>query len=163
MLPFFPQLVKNRNQLHVYNSLFCVEQRRNATLNDQLRQSYRDNAQTKLSYEDLSLVLVEVRTEKEKLACEVAAKDKDIENLKEMQQSLNSELFQVHSQQREQLEQLTNLQREFQESLCVREELTRQQELLVIDLTLKHDFIEKLRESTAQLEDLKKASDEQYR
>jgi len=45
-----------------------VEKRRNETLNDQLRQSYRDNAQTKLSYEELSLMMVQVRTEKEKLA-----------------------------------------------------------------------------------------------
>ncbi|XP_020809129.1 hyaluronan mediated motility receptor [Drosophila serrata] len=155
-------LVKNRNQLHVYNSLFCVEQRRNATLNDQLRQSYRDNAQIKLSYEDLSLVLVEVRTEKEKLSAEVAAKNENIENLEEEQKSLKNELLELQSQQREQMEQLTRLQLDFQESQCVRKELTQQQELLLIDVTLKQDFIEKLRESTAKLEELKKAADEQY-
>ncbi|KAH8246383.1 hypothetical protein KR038_007482, partial [Drosophila bunnanda] len=159
---FKKNLVKNRNQLHVYNSLFCVEQRRNATLNDQLRQSYRDNAQIKLSYEDLSLVLVEVRAEKEKLSGEVSAKNQNIQNLEEEQKSLKNELFQLQNQQREQMEQLTLLQHDFQESQCVRDELTQQQELLLIDVTLKQDFIEKLRESTAKLEDLKKASDEQY-
>ncbi|KAH8283157.1 hypothetical protein KR054_012449, partial [Drosophila jambulina] len=159
---FKKNLVKNRNQLHVFNSLFCVEQRRNATLNDQLRQSYRDNAQIKLSYEDLSLVLVEVRAEKDKLAEEVAAKNKDIENLEEVQKSLKSELFQLQNQQLEQMEEMTRLQREFQESQCVRDELAQQQELLLVDVTLKQDFIEKLRESTAKLEEIKKTADEEY-
>ncbi|KAH8245462.1 hypothetical protein KR032_010509 [Drosophila birchii] len=155
-------LVKNRNQLHVFNSLFCVEQRRNATLNDQLRQSYRDNAQIKLSYEDLSLVLVEVRAEKEKLIEEVNAKDQSIQNLEEEKQSLKSELLQLQNQQREQMELLTRLQQDFQESQCVRYELSQQQELLLIDVTLKKELIEMLRENTAEMLELKKASDEQY-
>ncbi|XP_037712362.1 uncharacterized protein LOC119548820 [Drosophila subpulchrella] len=154
--------VKNRNQLHVYNSLFSVEKRRNETLNDQLRQSYRENAQTKLSYEELSLMLVQVKTEKEKLAEELAIKDQDIGNLQEMQQSLRSELFQVSSQQREQLEQLTRLQRDYQESQSAQDELGRQLDLLQIDLALKRDFIDKLRENMAKLEDLKRGSDKQY-
>ncbi|XP_017044899.1 uncharacterized protein LOC108090631 [Drosophila ficusphila] len=154
--------VKNRNQLHVYNSLFSVEKRRNETLNDQLRQSYRDNAQTKLSYEELSLMLVQVRAEKDKLAEEMASKDQDIENLQEIQQSLKSELFHVNSQQREQLEQLTQLQRDYQESQSAQDELVRQLDLLQIDLALKRDFIEKLRENMVKLEDLKRVSDDQY-
>ncbi|XP_016963144.1 coiled-coil domain-containing protein 102A [Drosophila biarmipes] len=154
--------VKNRNQLHVYNSLFSVEKRRNETLNDQLRQSYRENAQTKLSYEELSLMLVQIRTEKEKLSEELAIKDRDIGNLQEMQQSLRSELFQVNSQQREQLKQLTSLQRDYQESQSAQDELVRQLDLLQIDLALKRDFIDQLRENMAKLEDLKKVSDKQY-
>jgi len=132
-------------------------------LNDQLRQSYRENAQTKLSYEELSLMLVQVRTEKEKLAEELAIKDQDIGNLQEMQQSLKSELFQVNSQQREQLEQLTRLQRDYQESQSAQDELVRQLDLLQIDLALKRDFIDQLRESMAKLEDLKRGSEKQYR
>jgi len=140
-----------------------VEKRRNETLNDQLRQSYRENAQTKLSYEELSLMLVQVRTEKEKLAEELAIKDQDIGNLQEMQQFLKSELFQVNSQQREQLEQLTRLQRDYQESQSAQDELVRQLDLLQIDLALKRDFIDQLRESMAKLEDLKRGSEKQYR
>jgi len=140
-----------------------VEKRRNETLNDQLRQSYRDNAQTKLSYEELSLMMVQVRTEKEKLAEELAIKDQDIGNLQEMQQFLKSELFQVNSQQREQLEQLTRLQRDYQESQSAQDELVRQLDLLQIDLALKRDFIDQLRESMAKLEDLKRGSEKQYR
>ncbi|XP_017063854.2 uncharacterized protein LOC108103051 [Drosophila eugracilis] len=154
--------VKNRNQLHVYNSLFCVEKRRNETLNDQLRQSYRDNAQTKLSYEELSLKLVEIRTEKDKLVEELGIKDKTIENLQEVQQSLKDELFQVNSQQRKQLEQLTRLQRDYLESQSAQEELVRQLDLLQIDLALKRDFIDQLRENMTKLEDLKRCSDEEY-
>ncbi|XP_017025478.1 dynactin subunit 1 [Drosophila kikkawai] len=159
---FKKSLVKNRNQLHVFNSLFCVEQRRNGTLNDQLRQSYRDNAQIKLSYEDLSLVLVEVRTDKEKLAEEVAAKNKDIENLEELQKSLKSELFQLQNQQREQMGQLTRLQNDFQESQRIRDELNQQVELLLTDAIFKQDLFEELRESTEKLKNLKEASDETY-
>ncbi|XP_016987280.1 uncharacterized protein LOC108050227 [Drosophila rhopaloa] len=155
-------VVKNRNQLHVYNSLFSVEKRRNETLNDQLRQSYRENAQTKLSYEDLSLILVQIRTEKEKLAEELAGKDQDVANLLEVQQSLKSDLFKVNTQQREQLEQLTRLQRDYQESQSAQDELVRQLDLLQIDLVLKRDFINQLRENMSKLEDLKRGSDEQY-
>ncbi|XP_039483861.1 uncharacterized protein LOC120446781 [Drosophila santomea] len=154
--------VKNRNQLHVYNSLFSVEKRRNETLNDQLRQSYRENAQTKLSYEELSVVLVQIRTEKEKLAEELATKDRDIANLQEMQQHLKSELFQVHCQQREDLEQLTRLQREYQASQSAQDELVRQLDLLRIDLTIKRDFIDQLRENVAKLQNLKRGSEEQF-
>ncbi|XP_017116517.1 uncharacterized protein LOC108138681 [Drosophila elegans] len=154
--------VKSRSQLHVYISLFSVEKRRNDTLNDQLRQFYRENAQTKLSYEELSLILVQTRTEKEKLAEEVASKDRDIGNLVEMQQSLKSELFKVSSQQREQLVQLTQLQRDYQESKSAQDELVRQLDLLQIDLALKRDFIDQLRESMTKLEELKRGSDEQY-
>ncbi|KAH8412952.1 hypothetical protein KR009_007097 [Drosophila setifemur] len=159
---FKKSFVKNRNQLHVYNSLFSVEKRRNATLNDQLRQSYRENAQTKLSYEELSLILVQVRSEKEKLTEELATKNQDIENLQEVQVYLKTELFHVNSQQREQLEQLTQLQRDFQESQCIQKELTQQLELLHIDLALKRDFIEQLRSNMAKLEELKEGSEEQY-
>ncbi|KAI8041972.1 hypothetical protein M5D96_003270 [Drosophila gunungcola] len=154
--------VKNRSQLHVYISLFSVEKRRNDTLNDQLRQFYRENAQTKLSYEELSLILMQTRTEKEKLAEEVASKDRDIGNLVEMQQSLKSELFKVSSQQREQLVQLTQLQRDYQESKSAQDELVRQLDLLQIDLALKRDFIDQLRENMTKLEELKRGSDEQY-
>jgi len=108
-------------------------------------------------------MLVQVRTEKEKLAEELAIKDQDIGNLQEMQQSLKSELFQVNSQQREQLEQLTRLQRDYQESQSAQDELVRQLDLLQIDLALKRDFIDQLRESMAKLEDLKRGSEKQYR
>jgi len=108
-------------------------------------------------------MMVQVRTEKEKLAEELAIKDQDIGNLEEMQQSLKSELFQVNSQQREQLEQLTRLQRDYQESQSAQDELVRQLDLLQIDLALKRDFIDQLRESMAKLEDLKRGSEKQYR
>lgn len=155
-------VVKNRNQLHVYNSLFCVEKRRNATLNDQLRQSFRDNAQTKLSYEELSLILVQTRSEKDKLAEELSAKNQDIENLQDIQESLKTELFHVNAEQRKHLEQLTQLQREYQESQFSLEEMKQQLELLHIDLALKRDFIKDLRENMAKLEEVKHGLDDQY-
>ncbi|EDV54848.1 protein CROWDED NUCLEI 3 [Drosophila erecta] len=154
--------VKIRNQLHVYNSLFSVEKRRNETLNDQLRQSFRENAQMKLSYEELSVVLEQTRAEKEKLAEELATKDRDIENLQEIQQQLKSELFHVHCQQRQELEQLTRLQREYQASQSAQDELVSQLDQLRIDLALKRDLIDQLRESMAKLQDLKRGSDEQF-
>ncbi|XP_017107071.2 ribosome-binding protein 1 [Drosophila bipectinata] len=159
---FKKSVVKNRNQLHVYNSLFCVEKRRNATLNDQLRQSYRDNAQTKLSYEELSLILVQTRSEKDKLAEELSAKNQDIVNLQEVHASQKTELFQAIAEQRHHLEQLTQLQREHQDSQCALEEMSQQLELVHIDLSLKRDFIEHLSENMAKMEEDKQAVEDKY-
>ncbi|KAH8298317.1 hypothetical protein KR018_002361, partial [Drosophila ironensis] len=170
-------VVKNRNQLHVYNTLFSVEKRRNDTLNDQLRQSYRENAQTKLSYEELSLMLVQAKSEKEKLAEELVAKNQDMEklaeelegknqdikNLQEIQDSLKTELFRANNVQRKQLEQFTQLQREFLDSQCALEEMKQQVELLHIDLAIKRDFIDQLRDNSAELEEDKLATEKQYK
>lgn len=121
----------------MYNTLFAVEKRRNDSLNDQLKQSYMDSAKTKLSYNELNLLLEQISQEKVKLLQENVAKQTENENLQELLHSIKKELFQANAQQREQLEQLNRVQLECQNAKFDIEELTPQLEQLRGELTKK--------------------------
>ncbi|XP_034668011.1 uncharacterized protein LOC117901387 [Drosophila subobscura] len=112
-------LLKTRNQLHLYTSLFSVEQRRNGTLNDQLLQSYREAADTKLSYEELHLQLEKIKSEKQQLSVELKEKNKEIKNLKEWQDTLNGEVFSANADKEVQMLQIAQLHRDLQKSLDI--------------------------------------------
>ncbi|XP_030383331.1 uncharacterized protein LOC115630807 [Scaptodrosophila lebanonensis] len=141
--------VKNRNQLHVYNSLFSVEKRRNDTLNEQLKISYRDNAKIKLSYDELNIMLEQMTREKLQLTKENAVKDQDIENMQELHQNTQNDLFRVTTKQREQLEELTRSQRDYQDVEFEKKELTCQLEFVQIELSLKQQQLEQFRDNVA--------------
>lgn len=121
----------------MYNTLFALEKRRNDTLNDQLKQSYMDSAKTKLSYNELNLLLAQISEEKVKLLEENVGKHTENENLQELLHSTKKELFQANAQQREQLEQLTRVQLECQNAKFDIEELTTQLKELREELTKK--------------------------
>lgn len=121
----------------MYNTLFALEKRRNDTLNDQLKQSYMDSAKTKLSYNELNLLLAQISEEKVKLLEENVSKHTENENLQELLHSTKKELFQANAKQREQLEQLTRVQLECQNAKFDIEELTKQLEELRSELTKK--------------------------
>ncbi|XP_062130698.1 uncharacterized protein LOC133841881 [Drosophila sulfurigaster albostrigata] len=144
---FKRNFVKNRNQLHVYNTLFAVEKRRNDTLNDQLKQSYIDSAKTKLSYNELNLVLDQVNKEKVRLIQENVSKQQEIDNLQELLAATKKELFKANALQREQLEQLTRVQLECQGAKFDIEELTGQLLALKSELSEKQKYVDKLREN----------------
>ncbi|EDW11029.1 uncharacterized protein LOC6575578 [Drosophila mojavensis] len=146
---FKRNFVKSRNQLHVYNTLFAVEKRRNETLNDQLKQSYMDSAKTKVSYNELTLLLGQTNEEKQQLAKDNAFKAQEIENLQEMLQATKKELFLANTLQREQLEQLARVQLECQGAKFDIEELTSQLQSLRLELTQKQEYVEKLRDDIA--------------
>ncbi|XP_064548560.1 uncharacterized protein LOC135435437 [Drosophila montana] len=146
---FKRSFVKSRNQLHVYNTLFAVEKRRNDTLNDQLKQSYMDSAKTKMSYNELNILLTQTNQEKQQLAQENAYKTQEIENLQELLQSTKKELFQANTLQREQLEQLARVQIECQAAKFDIEELTGQLHALRTELAEKQEYVEKLRDNIA--------------
>ncbi|XP_030565011.1 uncharacterized protein LOC115765533 [Drosophila novamexicana] len=145
--------VKSRNQLHVYNTLFAVEKRRNDTLNDQLKQSYMDSAKTKLSYNELNILLSQTNQEKQQLAQENAYKTQEIENLQELLQATKKELFQANTLQREQLEQLARVQLECQAAKFDIEELTAQLHSLRSELAEKQEYVEKLRDNITRIAD----------
>ncbi|KAL7740274.1 hypothetical protein ACLKA6_014535 [Drosophila palustris] len=148
---FKRSFVKNRNQLHVYNTLFAVEKRRNDTLNDQLKQSYMDSAKTKLSYNELNLLLEQINKEKIQLVQENVQKQQEIDNLQELLTITKRDLFQANSVQREQLEQLTRVQLECQNAKFDIEDLTSQLQTLKAELSEKQEYVEKLRENIAQI------------
>ncbi|KAH8293210.1 hypothetical protein KR044_013128 [Drosophila immigrans] len=139
--------VKNRNQLHVYNTLFAVEKRRNDTLNDQLKQSYIDSAKTKLSYNELNVLLDQLNKEKVQLVQENIGKQQEIDNLQELLGSTKKDLFKANALQREQLEQLTRVQLECQDAKFDIEELTGQLMALKSELSEKQLYVDKLREN----------------
>jgi len=144
--PLHPlQFVKNRNQLHVYNTLFAVEKRRNDTLNDQLKQSYMDSAKTKLSYNELNILLEQINKEKVQLVQENVQKQQEIDNLQELLTTTKTELFQANRLQREQLEQLARVQLECQVAKFDIEDLTGQLQTLKTEVSEKQEYVEKLR------------------
>ncbi|XP_022221518.2 uncharacterized protein LOC111073497 [Drosophila obscura] len=155
-------LMKTRNQLHLYTSLFSVEQRRNGTLNDQLRQSYREAADTKLSYEELHLQLAKIKSEKQQLDEQLKQKDQQIKNLKEVQQSLNSELFRANADQREHLQQIAQLQRDYQESLGIQREQASDLELVQIEIENSMKLIKEIHQEMAKTEALQSNSEQKY-
>ncbi|EDW04265.1 uncharacterized protein LOC6562916 [Drosophila grimshawi] len=148
---FKRNFVKNRNQLHVYNTLFAVEKRRNDALNDQLKQSYMDTAQIKLSNNELGILLVQANKEKLKLVEEVASKQQEIDNLQELLQITKKDLFQTHTLKREQLEQLTRIQREFQLAKFDIEDLTGQLLALRVELNQKQESVNEMGENIENL------------
>lgn len=136
----------------MYNTLFAVEKRRNDTLNDQLKQSYMDSAKTKLSYNELNILLQQMSQEKVKLVQENVSKQTENDNLQELLQSTKRELFQASTQQREQLEQLTRVQLECQNAKFDIEELTVQLEELREELTKKLEELRQLHDMNVTAE-----------
>ncbi|ALC40090.1 CG5043, partial [Drosophila busckii] len=149
---FKRSLVKNRNQLHVYNSLFAVEKRRSDVLNDQLKQSYVDSAKTKLSYNEMSALLEQSNKEKQQLVEESVQKQQEIENLQELLQLSKKDLFQANAQQRDQLEQLTRVQVESQNAKFDIEELTEQLQSLKLELAQRQQYVDKLRDNIIDID-----------
>ncbi|EDW28797.1 GL19365 [Drosophila persimilis] len=155
-------LLKTRNQLHVYTSLFSEEQCLNVTLNEQLRLSYREAVVIKLSYEELNLKLKKINDEKQRLADEIKLRDLEIKNLHEMQQSLNSELFRANADQGEHLKQIAQLQRDYQESLGIQQEQYIKLELFENALEASMKIIKEIRNEMEITEKIKLSSEEKY-
>lgn len=135
-----------------------MEKRRNETLNDQLKQSYMESAKTKLSYNELTLLLDKTNEEKQELAKDNAMKAQEIENMQEMLQATKKELFLANALQREHLEQLARVQLECQGAKFDIEELTSQLQSLRLELTQKQEYVEKLRDDIARIAEQLKLS-----
>ncbi|KAH8411902.1 hypothetical protein KR222_001363, partial [Zaprionus bogoriensis] len=149
---FKRNFVKNRNQLHVYNTLFAVEKRRNDTLNDQLKQSYMDSAKTKLSYNELNILLEQMGQEKVKLVQEAVGKQTEIDNLQELLQATKKDLFLANAQQRAQMEQLTRVQLDCQHAKFDIEDLNLQLGALRDELEQRQQDVQQLQELNSQAE-----------
>lgn len=111
-----------------------------------------DSAKTKLSYNELNILLEKMNQEKVKLVQENVSKQTENENLQELLQSTKRELFQTSTQQREQLEQLTRVQLECQNAKFDIEELTVQLEELREELTNKLEELRQLHDKNVAAE-----------
>lgn len=112
-----------------------------------------DSAKTKLSYNELNILLSQTNQEKQQLAQENAYKTQEIENLQELLQATKKELFQANTLQREQLEQLARVQLECQAAKFDIEELTAQLHSLRSELAEKQEYVEKLRDNITRIAD----------
>ncbi|XP_013113665.1 uncharacterized protein LOC106091629 [Stomoxys calcitrans] len=106
--------IKTRNQLHVFNTLFRVEQKRNDELSCQLKHSLQDINKTKSSCESLTTSLMSLQADKMLLEQQHQTKDQEIENLTNLLSQTKSDVFKLLAVQRELHANLAKERREVQ-------------------------------------------------
>ncbi|XP_039952617.1 uncharacterized protein LOC126752983 [Bactrocera neohumeralis] len=85
---------KAKNQIHVYNTLFRVEQKRNDELACQLKSSLESVMQAKSSCENLNTNVISLRAERVLLEQDLAIKSKELEALTDILSQTKEQLFQ---------------------------------------------------------------------
>lgn len=108
------QGTKTKNQLHVFNSLFRVEQKRNDELNFQLKKSLDNFNLTKSSCEGLTTSLISLKADKALLEQQLQIKDQELESINALLAQTKSDLFKSMTLQRELQEYLSAEQRKAQ-------------------------------------------------
>ncbi|KAL9928025.1 uncharacterized protein ACN427_003792 [Glossina fuscipes fuscipes] len=93
--------IKAKNQLHVFNTLFRVEQKRNDELNSQLKRSLEDINITKSSCEGLTTSLISLKADKALLEQQLQIKDQEYDSLNALQSQTKSDLFKAMATQRD--------------------------------------------------------------
>ncbi|XP_053961686.1 uncharacterized protein LOC128865385 [Anastrepha ludens] len=106
--------IKAKNQLHVFNTLFRVEQKRNDELSVQLKRSLEDINNTKSSCESLTTSLISLNADKAVLEQQIQIKEQEFDSLNAILTQTKSELFKAMSQQRELQANLSREQRKVQ-------------------------------------------------
>ncbi|XP_014086363.3 tropomyosin isoform X2 [Bactrocera oleae] len=152
---------KAKNQIHVYNTLFRVEQKRNDELACQLKCSLESVMQAKSSCENLNTNVISLRAERVLLEQDLAIKSKELEALTDILSQTKEQLFQsmidqhnlrfaLNKEQRSvKLYQLTNESRETEDKY--RTEMVRKE----IDCERANGKVKLLE---AKLNDLKEKS-----
>lgn len=87
--------------MHVFNTLFRVEQKRNDELSCQLKHSLEDINNTKSSCESLTTSLISLKADKALLEQQNQMKDHEIESLNGLLSQTKTELFKAMTVQRE--------------------------------------------------------------
>ncbi|XP_037811144.1 uncharacterized protein LOC119603237 [Lucilia sericata] len=106
--------IKAKNQLHVFNTLFRVEQKRNDELNCQLKRSLDDINLTKSSCESLTTSLISLKADKALLEQQLQIKEQEFESLNTLLTQTKSDLFKSMTVQRELQASLSMEQRKIQ-------------------------------------------------
>lgn len=100
--------------MHVFNSLFRVEQKRNDELNCQLKRSLEDINITKSSCESLATSLLSLKADKALLEQQLQSKEQEFESLNTLLTQTKSDLFKSMTVQRELQASLSMEQRKLQ-------------------------------------------------
>lgn len=100
--------------MHVFNTLFRVEQKRNDELSCQLKHSLEDINNTKSSCESLTTSLISLKADKALLEQQNQMKDHEIESLNGLLSQTKTELFKAMTVQRELQANLSVEQRKVQ-------------------------------------------------
>lgn len=100
--------------MHVFNTLFRVEQKRNDELSCQLKHSLEDINNTKSSCESLTTSLISLKADKALLEQQNQMKDHEIESLNALLSQTKTELFKAMTVQRELQANLSVEQRKVQ-------------------------------------------------
>ncbi|XP_075169075.1 uncharacterized protein LOC142241215 [Haematobia irritans] len=106
--------IKARNQLHVVNTLFRVEQKRNDELNSQLKYSQENLNSTKSSCETLANSIEILKSEKSLLEQQNQAKDQELENFNYLFTQSKSDLLNMMVAQQDLQRKLSMEQAEVQ-------------------------------------------------
>ncbi|XP_019890345.2 uncharacterized protein LOC101893180 isoform X2 [Musca domestica] len=155
--------IKARNQLHVFNSLFRMEQKRNDELSCQLKRSLEDITNAKSSCEILTTSLISLGADKELLQQQIEVKDQEIENLNSLISQANTNLFKVMTEQRELQANFSMEQRKVQSLENEKNELINKiykldYELCMLEAKLKLKTDE-INNSTKQLDEFRRIND----
>ncbi|XP_036341314.1 uncharacterized protein LOC118750690 [Rhagoletis pomonella] len=106
--------IKAKNQLHVFNTLFRVEQKRNDDLSLQLKRSLDDINNTKSSCESLTTSLISLKADKALLEQQIQIKEQEFDGINAILTQTKSNLFKAMTQQRELQANLSTEQRKVQ-------------------------------------------------
>ncbi|XP_039952609.1 uncharacterized protein LOC120769601 isoform X1 [Bactrocera tryoni] len=115
--------IKAKNQLHVFNTLFRVEQKRNDELSVQLKRSLEDINNTKSSCESLTTSLISLKADKALLEQQIQIKEQEFDGLNAILSQTKSDLFKAMAQQRELQANLSSEQRKVQALEAQKKEL----------------------------------------
>lgn len=129
---FISQSVKAKNQLHVFNTLFRVEQKRNNELSVQLKRSLEDINNTKSSCESLTTSLISLKADRALLEQQIQMKEQEFDGLNTILSQTKSDLFKAMAQQRELQANLSIEQRKVQTLEAQKNELINEVNILKV-------------------------------
>uniref|UniRef100_A0A0A1XHI7 Serine/threonine-protein kinase MRCK beta n=3 Tax=Zeugodacus cucurbitae TaxID=28588 RepID=A0A0A1XHI7_ZEUCU len=115
--------IKAKNQLHVFNTLFRVEQKRNDELSVQLKRSLEDINNTKSSCESLTTSLISLKADRSLLEQQIQIKEQEFDGLNAILSQTKSDLFKAMALQRELQANLSSEQRKVQALEAQKKEL----------------------------------------
>uniref|UniRef100_A0A1A9WF77 Uncharacterized protein n=1 Tax=Glossina brevipalpis TaxID=37001 RepID=A0A1A9WF77_9MUSC len=134
--------MKSKNQLHVFNTLFRVEMRRNDELNAHLKRSLEDIKITKSSCEGLTTSLISLKADRAFLKQQLQIKDEEYVSLNTLQSRTKADLSKAVACQRDAQTNLALEQRKVQTLENQMNELINEIYELNSEATEKHALLE---------------------
>ncbi|XP_037959845.1 myosin-3-like [Teleopsis dalmanni] len=111
IIEFKKGTLKSRNKLHVYCSLFRVEQKRNEELTLQIKRSMETIHQTRVSYDNLSVCVAKLKADKKILEQKLVRKTKEMDTLQNLYSKTKTDMFRTVMQLRSLEDEVENEKR----------------------------------------------------